>query len=161
MKYGIKCNGTPKFFVKYEGNEWNELSLKLESMGLRKATTSQMWGGQSGTYYREENSELRRMVQNTLIVNDTTIDYSLCDDINAQFISASNQSSFNVAIFRVIPDSDGYIIVDIPKFLNVLELNRIGKTVSAIYQVLFNVVVNAEVTIERRTTTPATNGGAF
>lgn len=149
MKYGIKCNGTPSFFLRYEENEWAELEAKLKGMGLSLGTSNNLWGMEkSGQFYRETNSELINAVHETLrpimrTMGGDTIG-TMTDNVNQSFFK---NGSLNIAIFRVVPDADGYVYAPLSKFLTVVDINAIGKVMAKLYEVLFNTITEAEISI--------------
>jgi arginine decarboxylase-like protein len=150
MKYGLKCNGKPKFFIQFEGNEYQTLKAKLELMNLQIATTANAWSvGLEENYYRSPNQEFHTYVRNSINTRTfptSTTCQSFIDDINSQLLS---NGYFNLAIFRLIPDNEGFIYAPLNKFLTVLELNDIGKVVASLFAILFSIIAEADIQIRQ------------
>ena len=152
MKYGIKCDGKPKFFIKYTAEEWTELKKRFELMGLEEKQSDNLWGKSiKGGFFKENDAELKMYLQNTtkgLRMPSNAANYSqYVDDINQPFV---NGQYFNLGIFRAVPDSNLRIEIPITRYFTILEVNEIGKVIAAIYQMLFNISVDQEMAIERK-----------
>jgi len=142
MKLGIKIeNGTPYFWLRYEGNEWEEIKSILQKLGLKERVTEQGFGmGEVLKYYRETNTELKNYIQKTLLPsrNEPTWEevLNIYDDINNVLI---HNDRVNIAIFRVVPNSKGEVNIRLDKFLTVADLRQIVLVLQKVYEKLFNV----------------------
>jgi len=136
MKLGIKIeNGTPYFWLRYEGNEWEEIKSILQKLGLKERVTEHGFGmGEVLKYYRETNTELKNYIQKTLLPWEEVL--NIYDDINNVLI---HNDRVNIAIFRVVPNSKGEVKIRLDKFLTVADLRQIVLVLQKVYEKLFNV----------------------
>ena len=133
MRFRLKLkNGRQYLVIKYEGSEWEEIEQKLIALGLEKRETENAWGkGDRLEFYRESNEELKRSIMGNLM------DLNVYDDINSPLV---DEWAVNIAVFRVIPNKKGEVVVELDKYLTVCELNRLVKTYVRVYEALFNIV---------------------
>jgi hypothetical protein len=133
--------GKPRFILKYETGEWEQIEEKLKQMGLMKTKITNLWGlGIETVAYRETNQEMLNYVKETLNASD-----EWKDDLNYPFIS--QYGTLNIAIFRVIP-IDGKVEAPLPKFITIQEFNRIIGDIKKCLEVLLNLVIEGKVEVK-------------
>lgn len=138
MKIGIEmAQNSPKFYLRYEGDEWKKVKDTLEQMGLEKHRTSNLLGtGQSGDFYKEKNGELLSAVTRTVNSGMPPTRFAYTDNINSPLIT---DMYINIAIFRIVPSDGNVIKVSLPKFLSILEVDSMAKVICKVYGSILNI----------------------
>lgn len=139
MKMGVRFERFPKFFLKYEEDEWNMVESLLKRLGLRVCNSERILGKKRGKFYRETSSEL-----GVLLLNSTSTSSSV-SDINQPLFDSG---FVNISVFRVLPDEDGCVEFLLDKFLTIEELNRVVETLSQVFEKIINLVIDEEVEID-------------
>lgn len=153
MKLKIEFNEKPKMILQYDNDELAQLEKVWQYLHLTKAQTTNAWGlpSETLTYMRETQRDLIRFFSDSLSYRDRDARVNFSDSINNQPFCTEIDGrylTFNLAIFRVIPNTKNTITVKLSKFLSVLELQQIANTIKEIMQRLMNLVLdNTEITI--------------
>jgi hypothetical protein len=139
MKVGLRFNKRIHLRIEYGKGEYDIIERKLIAIGLEKSITNSLFGqnGLTAEYYRNSNIEsLRFALSNSLseISNDNGISFR--DDINNPILY---RSLYNLAMFRMIPDSKGIIEIPVEKFLTVAELKKFSDILKSILELILNI----------------------
>jgi len=131
------------FVLKYEDGEWEQIRNKLEQIGLKMKRTTNLWGkGVCADFYKEENEELKKMVENCESSNLESVNF--IDDINSPFYE---EGRLNIAVFRVVPVNNE-IKIEVDSFLTIKDFRIIISGIKATFKMLFNIVTDKEVEIK-------------
>ena len=138
MKLLLKSyNKLPHLVIKYENNEWSIIEKKLQEIGLEKAYSEKIFGRFKGYFYRSPNREFANYLMKEYGLG------SFLDDVNDE---CGVGYDFNVAVFRVVPDENGEVVVPLKKFLSVAELEDMILKITLTLKYLLN-LVNQEVEV--------------
>lgn len=142
MKTKLLFNGQPKFQIVYENDEWNVVEKILtKRLGLVKAKTSNLFGmHKEGHFYKETSLELKKYIDNAVAER-----YPITDDINQPLLDSRN--TINIAILRAVPDENGIVEVPLKKMVNIYELDKMIRMLSAVMEVMFSLVIEREIKI--------------
>jgi hypothetical protein len=140
IKFEIE-KGYPYLILRYENDEWQKIENVLKSLGLEKAYTELGFGKNlKFEYYRENDTELLNYIKNYFYSH---LNYVI-DDINDLVY---HNGYFNIAIFRVIPNSQNEVKILLDKYLTIYELKKIFEKIRELYEILLNIALKSEANI--------------
>jgi DNA-directed RNA polymerase subunit F len=144
IKFKIE-NGYPYLVIRYENNEWETIENILKELGLQKAKTRMGFNkGLELEYYRELDTELLNYLRKYFSSKIS----NFVDDINA---SIYEHNKFNIALFRVVPNSRGEVKILLDKYLTIAELKELINKIKQVYEMLLNLAtgsVEVNITIQ-------------
>lgn len=139
----IRENGKVFFVLKYENDEYEKVREIMEKLELEIRETSNGFGvGQTLKFYREPSAQFINYLKS---INTKFDNIKIYSDINAYFY---NDGYTNIAILRVVPNEQGEVKVLLDKLLTVQDLYNIVVTLKEVFTVLFNLVLDKEITLE-------------
>jgi hypothetical protein len=140
MKVKIEVNGKPQLVLLYEKQEWELLKNKLESLGLKSASTTQGLGENlSLDYYRDTQNLFSTAMNGSRVF----------DNINEELIR--DEDYVNLAVLRIVPKEAGKnfkTVVPLPKYLSIIEFRNFVQVLFKCYEKIFNTLHEAEVEIK-------------
>jgi len=130
--------------LKYEGDEWSQVEFKLKALGMEKKRSSRIFGIKEGEFYRLNSS------YEDDIIRRTVVPYGDYDDINAAVYNDGSygDNRVNCCIFRIVPDVNMEVSVQLPKYLTIVDIKRIANTWSRVYKTLLEILTEAEIDIK-------------
>ncbi|MGI0059735.1 MAG: hypothetical protein ACREBJ_08190, partial [Nitrosotalea sp.] len=121
---------------------WRKLADKYESLGLEQKHTGKALGHcVEVDYYQSKENEILSSVSANFPTG-----IHLIDDINSSVMM--NGETFNIAIFRIVPNSDGKVMIRLPMYLTVSELRKIKEIFVEVISRIKGIVTEAEMDIE-------------
>ena len=134
--------GYPYLIIKYDDGEWEKIENILKSLGLQKSYTEKGFGKNlKFEYYRENDTELLNYIKNYFYSHISNI----IDDINDYLY---DNQHFNIAIFRVIPNSQNEVKILLDKYLTIYELKKLFEKIKELYEIILNIALKSEANIK-------------
>lgn len=135
INVGLKVN-PPTLTLTYSPEFYETVKRTLVNLGLCEAQITNGWGvGMRLTAYRSTDESLKNHIMRT---NTTSLPF--IDDINKPLL---HNGAFNIAIFRVVPETRGdKKVVEVPlsQMITRWEFNNIRDAIATVFRAILGIV---------------------